>query len=44
MIVKGLSNVHLQKQWRVVGAVGNRVQNICVTEDDVDALKWKGRQ
>jgi hypothetical protein len=44
MVVKGFNNVCVEKQWRVVGTVRNGTQNMCVTEDDVDALKWKDRQ
>jgi hypothetical protein len=41
MVVKGFSNVCVEKQWGVVGTMRNGVQNMCTTKDDVDALKWK---
>jgi hypothetical protein len=44
MVVKGFSNVSVEKQWRVVGIVQNRMQIMCVTEDDIDALKSKDWQ
>jgi len=43
MVVKGVSNVCVEKQRGVVGTMRNGVQNMCATNNDVDALKWKGR-
>jgi hypothetical protein len=43
MVVKGSSNVRVEKQRKVVDTMWNEAKNMCVTEDDVDALKWKGR-
>ncbi len=43
MVVKGFDNVRVEKQWGVVNIVQNGTQNMCVTKDDIDALKQKGR-
>jgi hypothetical protein len=43
MVVKGFDNVRVEKQWGVVSIVQNGTQNMCVTKDDIDALKQKGR-
>jgi hypothetical protein len=39
MIMKRFSNAHVEKQQRDVGTMRNGVQNMCVTKDNVDALK-----
>ncbi len=39
MVVKCFSNARVEKQRRDVGTMRNGVQNMCVTEDNVDAVK-----
>jgi hypothetical protein len=41
MVMKGFDNVHVEKQWRVVSIMWNGMQNMCMTKDNVNALKWK---
>jgi hypothetical protein len=39
MVVKHFSNARVEKQQRDVGTMRNGMQNMCVTEDNIDALK-----
>jgi hypothetical protein len=39
MVVKRFSNARVKKQRKDVGTLRNGVQNMCMTKDDIDALK-----
>jgi len=43
MVVKGSGNGNVEKQHKVVGTMWNKAQNMCATEDDINARKWKGQ-